>query len=114
METMLIEKGVLAPGELDARLASELRPGQRVRVGDREHEGHHRTPDYLKGKSGTVERVMRRFATPRRAPTAPTGFPSSRSTSSASRSATCGPTTAATGDDRLYVDIFEHWLQEAG
>ena len=42
------------------------RIGQRVRVAAREHEGHHRTPDY-----------------------------------------------PGHADDRLFVDVFEHWLQEA-
>ena len=30
------------------------RPGQRVRVVAREHEGHHRTPAYLKGQNGRL------------------------------------------------------------
>ena len=30
------------------------RPGQPVRVATRPHEGHHRTPGYLKGKVGRV------------------------------------------------------------
>ena len=40
------------------------RPGERVRVADRRHEGHHRTPGYLKGKVGNVERLHGRFTNP--------------------------------------------------
>ena len=40
------------------------RPGQRVRIDAREHEGHHRTPAYVKGKTGTVERVYPAFRNP--------------------------------------------------
>ena len=40
------------------------RPGQRVRVDAREHQGHHRTPAYLKGKTGTVERAYPAFRNP--------------------------------------------------
>ena len=29
--------------------------GQRVRVDAREHEGHHRTPAYVKGKTGAIQ-----------------------------------------------------------
>ena len=40
-----------------------FRVGGRVRVSARAHDGHHRTPGYLKGKSGTVERVHDAFVT---------------------------------------------------
>jgi nitrile hydratase subunit beta len=39
-------------------------PGDTVRVSSRRHEGHHRTPTYLKGRTGTVERVHERFLYP--------------------------------------------------
>jgi nitrile hydratase len=41
-----------------------FRVGDPVRVSDRAHEGHHRTPDYLKGKRGTVLRAHGTFADP--------------------------------------------------
>ena len=41
-----------------------FRAGERVRVAARTHEGHHRTPGYVKGKSGRVERVHGRFRNP--------------------------------------------------
>ena len=40
------------------------RVGQRVRVASRSHDGHHRTPDYIKGKTGRVERVHASFTNP--------------------------------------------------
>ena len=46
------------------------RAGQRVRVDSRSHEGHHRTPGYLKGKTGSIEHVHASFRTRRRALTA--------------------------------------------
>jgi len=55
-----------------------LAPGQRVRVSSRSHDGHNRTPAYLRGRIGTVERGH--------------------------------PGRAA---DRVYADVFEHWLEEA-
>ena len=39
-------------------------PGERVRVAARRHDGHHRTPDYVKGKTGTVQRVHSSFTNP--------------------------------------------------
>jgi hypothetical protein len=38
--------------------------GQPVRVATRDHEGHHRTPAYLKGTRGRVERVHTSFTNP--------------------------------------------------
>ena len=86
-ETILVEKGVLAAGELDARARGmTYRSGDSVRVAERQHVGHHRTPGYLKGKRGTVASACtRRSRTPRRAPTAATGGRVSGSTSSSSR-----------------------------
>ncbi len=40
------------------------RVGDRVRVANRGHEGHHRTPGYLKGKTGSVQRVHASFTNP--------------------------------------------------
>ena len=40
-------------------------PGQRVRVSARRHEGHHRTPGYLKGRTGTDRARPRRLQEPR-------------------------------------------------
>ena len=41
-----------------------LPAGRRVRVSARAHEGHHRTPGYLKGRTGTVERGHGVFTNP--------------------------------------------------
>ena len=40
------------------------RSGDSVRVAERQHIGHHRTPGYLKGKRGTVARVHSTFTNP--------------------------------------------------
>ena len=40
------------------------RAGQRVRVATRRHEGHHRTPAYVKGKIGSIERAHASFTNP--------------------------------------------------
>ncbi len=41
-----------------------LAAGQRVRVATREHRGHHRTPGYLKGRVGTIQRSHGSFRNP--------------------------------------------------
>ena len=86
--------------------------GQRVRVAARPHAGHHRTPAYAKGKTGEIVRAARVVHEPgdaslRRGRAAA----SSRSTWSASRNATSGPTIDSNANDRVYIDLFEHWLE---
>ncbi len=87
-------------------------PGDAVRVRVAEPRGHVRTPAYVRGKAGWIERVQGEFRNPEslayggdglpRQPLYMVGFHqpdlwSSRYTE---------PRT-----DRLYVDIYEHWLE---
>jgi nitrile hydratase subunit beta len=88
-----------------------FRPGQRVRVSARAHEGHHRTPSYIKGKVGTVERLHGEFTNPEtraygrdglpKQPLYLIGFPQQ------------DVWTHYQDRDRIYVDLFEHWLEGA-
>ena len=89
------------------------RPGQRVRVDAREHEGHHRTPAYLKGKTGTVERVHAAFRNPETRAYDSDGLPKQRLYLVAFAQRDVWPDYRGHADDRLMVDVFEHWLQEA-
>ena len=79
------------------------RVGQQVRVAARRHEGHHRTPGYVKGKTGRIERVYASFTNPETRAYGKDGLPEQRLYS----------VGFAHGDHRVYVDIFEHWLEEA-
>ncbi|HEX5899223.1 MAG TPA: SH3-like domain-containing protein [Solirubrobacteraceae bacterium] len=89
------------------------RPGQRVRVDHREHEGHHRTPAYLKGKTGTVERVHPAFRNPETRAYGEDGLPKQPLYLVGFEQRDVWPGYGGHVDDRLYVDVFEHWLQEA-
>ena len=76
--------------------------GQRVRVSAREHRGHHRTPGYLKGRVGIVERCHGSFANPETRAYGESGLPEQ-------------PLYLVRFDDGHVVcaDIFEHWLEDA-
>jgi nitrile hydratase subunit beta len=89
------------------------RPGQRVRVDARDHEGHHRTPAYVKGKTGTVERVHPAFRNPETRAYGADGHPKQPLYLVAFDQRDLWPDYRGREDDRLYVDVFEHWLQEA-
>ncbi len=89
------------------------RPGQRVRVAARAHEGHHRTPGYLKGRTGTVERVHAAFRNPETRAYGAEGLPEQRLYLVGFAQRDLWPDYRGHADDRIYADVFEHWLEEA-
>jgi nitrile hydratase len=89
------------------------RRGQRVRVDAREHQGHHRTPAYLKGKTGTVERAYAAFRNPETRAYDSDGLPEQQLYLVGFAQRDVWPDYGGHADDRLFVDVFEHWLKEA-
>ena len=88
-------------------------PGQKVRVADRRHQGHHRTPGYLKGKQGTVTRIHASFLNPETHAYGEDGLPKQPLYVVSFPQVEVWPDYRGSDADRLYVDIFEHWLEEA-
>ncbi len=89
------------------------RVGDRVRVTDRAHVGHHRTPGYLKGKTGTVERVHRSFRNPETRAYGGDGLPKQQLYLVGFAQRDVWRDYRGDPDDRIYADVFEHWLEEA-
>ncbi len=88
------------------------RRGQRVRVAGRRHEGHHRTPGYLKGKTGTVVRGHGAFANPETRAYGDDGLPRQPLYLVGFEQHELWPNYRGAAGDRLYADLFEHWLEE--
>ena len=88
------------------------RPGQRVRVAARPHEGHHRTPGYLKGKIGSVERAHASFTNPETRAYGSDGLPEEPLYLVGFAQKDVWPEYHGLPEDRIYVDLFEHWLEE--
>jgi nitrile hydratase len=88
-----------------------LQPGQRVRVADRPHEGHHRTPGYLKGKTGVVERVHASFPNPETRAYGSDGLPAPTLYLVGFAQPDVWPGYRGRAGDRIYADLFEHWLE---
>ena len=81
--------------------------GDRVRVSDRAHTGHHRTPAYLKGKRGTVARVHATFTNPETRAYGEDGLPERRLYLVA-----FAPSEVFDDvESPIYADVFEHWLE---
>jgi len=88
-------------------------PGQRVRIAARSHEGHHRTPGYVKGKTGTVERAHPSFTNPETRAYGADGLPQQRLYLVGFAQRDVWPDYPGASRDRIYLDVFEHWLEEA-
>ena len=88
------------------------RPGQRVRVSARSHKGHHRTPGYLKGKTGTVERTHAPFTNPETRAYGANGLPKEQLYLVGFAQREVWSDYRGRDDDRIYADLFEHWLEE--
>jgi hypothetical protein len=78
--------------------------GQPVRISARSHGGHHRTPGYVKGKTGTVVLRHGAFTNPETRAYGEDGLPERQLYLVA---------LAGESHDRIYVDVFEHWLEPA-
>jgi nitrile hydratase len=87
--------------------------GARVRVAARRHDGHHRTPGYLKGKTGTIARVHASFTNPETHAYGADGLPKQRLYLVGFAQRDVWPAYTGRESDMLYADIFEHWLEEA-
>jgi len=87
--------------------------GQRVRVAARPHYGHHRTPAYLKGKRGTVTRVHASILDPETHAYGRDGLPEQPLYLVSFPQSGIWPGYDGGVTDRLYADVFEHWLEEA-
>lgn len=88
----------------DARFA----PGQVVRVQTGTAPGHVRTPWYLRGKTGVIERICGAFANPEELAYGRDGMPSRvlyRVRFSMDE------VWANGGTDTIDAEIFEHWLE---
>ena len=89
------------------------RAGQRVRVSARSHEGHHRTPGYVKGKTGNVVHAHASFTNPETRAYGSDGLPEQPLYRVEFAQRDVWPDYRGGMGDRIYVDVFEHWLEEA-
>jgi hypothetical protein len=85
--------------------------GDGVRVADRPHDGHHRTPRYLKGRRGTIARVHGTFTNPETRAYGSDGLPRVRLYGVEFACPDIWPEHAGGGRDCVYADVFEHWLE---
>lgn len=88
-------------------------PGDRVRVIRTNPPGHRRTPYYIRGKTGVIERVCGAFPNPEELAYGFDGLPRKNLYRVRFRQTEVWPDYKGPTDDTVDVDIYEHWLQPA-
>jgi nitrile hydratase subunit beta len=91
---------------------TKFEPGDRVRVRTDDRPGHIRTPYYIRGKIGWVERVYGEFLNPESLAYGRDGLPRCTLYLVAFNQADVWEKTTAS-KDKVLVDIYEHWLDPA-
>ena len=97
----------MADDELKPRFA----PGDRVRVDTREHQGHHRTPVYVKGRSGVIARVWGAYPNPEELAYGKPGLPRIPLYDVVFNQHDLWQGYAGSRGDTLHIDIYDHWLE---
>jgi nitrile hydratase len=89
-----------------------FRPGDRVKVLKEDRPGHIRTPYYIRGKTGWIERVYGEFLNPESLAFGGDGLPKRTLYLVAFNQADVWDRCEG-AKDKVLVDIYEHWLQPA-
>jgi len=92
---------------------ARFEPGEAVRVRADEKPGHIRTPDYVRGKTGRIEKVLGAFRNPESLAYGGSGLPEKPLYKVGFRQTDLWDGYAGPADDTLYIDIYEHWLEPA-
>lgn len=89
-------------------------PGERVRVRQVDAPGHIRTPHYIRGKTGVVERFVGHFKNPEELAYGRSGKPLCALYRVRFQQAQVWPDYQGPAGDTIDIDLYEHWLQPAG
>ncbi len=88
-------------------------PGDRVRISERYPASHHRTPWYIKGKTGRVDVVYDAYMNPESRAYGRAGLPRVTVYRVEFAQADLWESYRGPANDRICADVFEHWLEPA-
>ena len=94
-------------------MSARFAPGGRVVVRPSEPPGHIRTPFYVRGLVGVVERVCGPFANPEELAYGRAGLPTQPLYRIRFRQADVWPDYDGPPTDSVEVEVYEHWLEPA-
>lgn len=89
-------------------------PGERVRVRAAHPPGHVRTPSYIRGHCGVVERLCGSYANPEELAYARSGLPAQPLYRVRFAQRELWPDYAGSPSDTVDVELYQHWLEPAG
>jgi hypothetical protein len=93
--------------------SAKFKPGDRVKVRFEDRPGHLRTPWYSRGKTGWIERVYGEFRNPESLAFGRDGLPKKTLYLVAFHQSEVWGEAKGNDNDKLLVDIYEHWLDSA-
>jgi nitrile hydratase subunit beta len=91
--------------------AARFKPGDRVRVRRAAPPGHVRTPWYIRGHAGEIERLCGAFANPEELAYNRDGRPKQPLYRVRFRQREVWPDYAGRADDTIEIEIYQHWLE---
>ena len=94
-------------------MTAKFKPGDRVRIKVDSPPGHFRTPAYVQGKIGLVERMHGAFSNPESLALGGDGMPMQVLYLVCLEQAHVWGHYTASAPDKLCIDIYEHWLEPA-
>ncbi len=92
-------------------MKARFRAGDRVRVRAAFPLGHVRTPFYIRGKAGVVERVLGSFRNPEELAYGRSGKPAQPLYRVRFPQPEVWPQYAGSAEDTVDVEIYQHWLE---
>jgi len=96
---------------MSAAFPARFRPGDRVRVRLAHPPGHVRTPCYVRGKPGVVERLCGAYPNPEELAYARSGMPRQPLYRVRFEQCALWPNYQGDARDTLDVEIYQHWLE---
>jgi len=94
-------------------LPQRFRPGERVRVRRAFPPGHLRTPWYIRGHAGVIERVCGAYPNPEELAYARSGLPAQPLYRVRFLQREVWPGYRGNAQDSVDVEIYQHWLDPA-
>ena len=98
---------------MDIIPSPKYKPGDQVRVGTDAPPGHIRTPSYIRGKLGRVVKLWGVFLNPELLAFGKPGFPKQPLYQIEFDQKAVWETYNGPPGDKLRVDIYQHWLEQA-
>ena len=92
---------------------ARFKPGDRVRIGDRNPPGHRRVPVYARGREGTIERICGEFPNPEELAYGFDGLPKRTLYRVRIKQTDIWPEYKGNPKDILELEIYDHWLEPA-